>query len=158
MNVVKADRLAQAALPLRLDADAVGADGGGPRAGQPVERRPRAAVATCSRSRSRWLGLGAAVFLGVAAFDYRNIARLGYVLHGVGVALLLARSRCAARWWAAGGAGSTWAPFHLQPSELMQLLTIVALGKYLNDSPALEGRTWRHLAIPVRHRQRCRRC
>ena len=36
-----------------------------------------------------WLGLGAAVFLGVAAFDYRNIARLGYVLHGVGVALLL---------------------------------------------------------------------
>jgi rod shape determining protein RodA len=40
-------------------------------------------------------------------------------------------------------------PFHLQPSELVQLLTIVALGKYLNDSPALEGRTWRHLAIPV---------
>ena len=37
-----------------------------------------------------WLGLGAAVFLGVAAFDYRNIARLGYVLHVIGVALLLA--------------------------------------------------------------------
>jgi rod shape determining protein RodA len=31
----------------------------------------------------------------------------------------------------------------------MQVLTIVALGKYLNDSPALEGRSWRHLAIPV---------
>ena len=33
-----------------------------------------------------WLGLGAAVFLGVAAFDYRNIARLGYVGQVVGVA------------------------------------------------------------------------
>jgi rod shape determining protein RodA len=31
----------------------------------------------------------------------------------------------------------------------MQVLTILALGKYLNDSPALEGRSWRHLAIPV---------
>src|SRR4029078_3817301 len=34
-------------------------------------------------------GLGAAVFLGVAAFDYRNIARLGYVMQAVGVALLV---------------------------------------------------------------------
>jgi len=38
---------------------------------------------------------------------------------------------------------------HLQPSEMMQVLTIVALGKYLNDSPALEGRSFRHLAFPV---------
>ena len=29
------------------------------------------------------------------------------------------------------------------------LLLRDALGKYLNDSPALEGRTWRHLAVPV---------
>ena len=50
------------------------------------------------------------------------------------------------------GGGRRWfdlGPFHLQPSELVQLLTIIALGKYLNDSPALEGRTWRHLAVPV---------
>jgi rod shape determining protein RodA len=40
-------------------------------------------------------------------------------------------------------------PFHIQPSEMMQVLTIVALGKYLNDSPALEGRTFRHMVIPV---------
>jgi rod shape determining protein RodA len=32
---------------------------------------------------------------------------------------------------------------------MMQLLIVLALGKYLNDSPALEGRTFRHLAIPV---------
>ena len=95
-----------------------------------------------------WLGLGAAVFLGVAAFDYRNIARLAYVAQAVGVALLLAvllfgKTVAGARRWLDVGA------FHLQPSELIQLLTIVALGRYLNDSPALEGRTWRHLAIPV---------
>ena len=29
------------------------------------------------------------------------------------------------------------------------LIVIVALGKYLNDSPALEGRTLRHMALPV---------
>jgi rod shape determining protein RodA len=95
-----------------------------------------------------WLGLGAAVFLGVASFDYRNIARLGYIMHGVGVALLLG----VLLFGKMVGGGRRWfdlGPFHLQPSELMQLLTIVALGKYLNDSPAFEERSWRHLAIPV---------
>ena len=96
----------------------------------------------------QWLGLGAAVFLGVAAFDYRNIARLGYVMHAAGVAMLTA----VLLFGKTVGGGRRWfdlGPFHLQPSELVQLLTIVALGKYLNDSPALEGRTWRHLAVPV---------
>jgi rod shape determining protein RodA len=95
-----------------------------------------------------WLGLGAAVFLGVAAFDYRNIARLGYIVHGVGVAMLLG----VILFGKTVGGGQRWfdlGPFHLQPSELVQLLTIIALGRYLNDSPALEERTWRHLVIPV---------
>jgi rod shape determining protein RodA len=50
------------------------------------------------------------------------------------------------------GGGRRWfdlGSFHVQPSELMQVLTVLALGKYLNDSPALEGRSWRHLAMPV---------
>jgi len=95
-----------------------------------------------------WLGLGAAVFLGVAMSDYRNIARLGYIMQGVGVALLLG----VLLFGKMVGGGRRWfdlGPFHLQPSELMQLLTIVALGKYLNDSPAFEERSWRQLAIPV---------
>ena len=40
------------------------------------------------------------------------------------------------------GGGRRWfdlGPFHVQPSELMQVLTMLALGKYLNDSPALRG-------------------
>jgi rod shape determining protein RodA len=94
------------------------------------------------------LGLGFCVFLAIATFDYRTISRLGYVLYGGGVALLiavLAFGRVvggARRWFDLG-------PIHVQPSEIMQLLVILALGKYLNDSPALEGRTFRHLAIPV---------
>ena len=148
MNVVKADRLAQAALPLRLDADAVRADGRGAGAGQPVERRPRAAgqpvhaadlVAGAGRG-------GVPGRRGVRLPQHRA-ARLRRARRSASRCWWACS--CSARWWAAGGAGSTSAPFHLQPSELMQLLTIVALGKYLNDSPALEGRTWRHLAIPV---------
>jgi rod shape determining protein RodA len=93
-------------------------------------------------------GLGFALLLGVAAIDYRTISRLAYVLYGAGVAVLigvLAFGKVvggARRWFDLG-------PIHLQPSELMQVLTVLALGKYLNDSPALEGRTFRHLAIPV---------
>jgi rod shape determining protein RodA len=87
-----------------------------------------------------WLGLGVAVFLGVAMLDYRTISRYAYLLIG---ALAFGKSVGGGRRWFDLG------PFHVQPSELIQLLTAIALGKYLNDSPALEGRTWRHMAIPV---------
>jgi rod shape determining protein RodA len=92
--------------------------------------------------------VGIGVFLAVATLDYRTISRVGYLLYGMGVAMLIAvllfgRVVGGARRWFDLG------PLHLQPSELMQVLTILALGKYLNDSPSLEGRSFRHLAIPV---------
>jgi rod shape determining protein RodA len=95
-----------------------------------------------------WIALGGLVFLGMASFDYRLLSRLGYLLYGLGVAMLTAvllggktvgGSR---RWFDLG-------PFHFQPSELMKVLFIIALGKYLNDVPAPEGRTARHLLVPV---------
>jgi rod shape determining protein RodA len=95
-----------------------------------------------------WLALGVAVFVGVATLDYRIISRMSYVFYGAGLLLLvgvLAFGKMV-------GGGRRWfdlGPFHVQPSELMQVLTVLALGKYLNDSPALEGRSWRHLAMPV---------
>lgn len=94
-----------------------------------------------------WLGLGAIAFLAVASIDYRLFARLGYWMYGFGVVLLgcvLAYGKVvhgARRWFDLG-------PAHLQPSELMKLLTIIALGKYLNDVPALDGRSFRHIVIP----------
>jgi rod shape determining protein RodA len=95
-----------------------------------------------------WIGLGALVFLAVASFDYRLIARLGYILYGIGASILLAvllggkvvaGSR---RWFDLG-------PFHLQPSEVMKVLLVIAVAKYINDTPALEGRTFKHLMLPL---------
>jgi rod shape determining protein RodA len=95
-----------------------------------------------------WLGLGIVLFLGVATLDYRTISRWAYAFYLGGVALLVGVLVVGK----VVGGGRRWleiGSFHLQPSEIMQVLTIVALGKYLNDSPALEGRSWRHLAVPV---------
>jgi rod shape determining protein RodA len=95
-----------------------------------------------------WLAFGVAIFVGIATLDYRLISRLSYVFYGAGLSLLvgvLAFGKMV-------GGGRRWfdlGSFHVQPSELMQVLTVLALGKYLNDSPALEGRSWRHLAMPV---------
>ncbi len=95
-----------------------------------------------------WLALGALGFLVVATFDYRLIARLGYLLYAGGVLLLVAVLAIgkvvggSRRWFDLG-------PFHLQPSELMKVLLVIAMAKYINDSPALQGRTLRHLLIPL---------
>ncbi len=94
-----------------------------------------------------WLAVGGVLFLLVASFDYRRIARLGYVFYGLGVLMLvpvLAFGRVmggARRWFDFG-------PIHGQPSELMKVVLIVALAKYVNDQPALEGRSLRHLLLP----------
>lgn len=95
-----------------------------------------------------WIALGGLVFLAVASFDYRLIARLGYIFYSIGVVLLLAVLTMgkmvsgSRRWFDLG-------PLHLQPSEIMKVLTVVALAKYIHDTPALEGRTLRHLLIPL---------
>ena len=95
-----------------------------------------------------WLALGAVTFLLVATFDYRLIARLGYLFYALGLLLLmgvLAMGKVVGgsrRWFDLG-------PFHFQPSEIMKVLLILALAKYINDSPALQGRTLRHLALPM---------
>jgi rod shape determining protein RodA len=95
-----------------------------------------------------WIAIGALVFLAVASFDYRLIARLGYIFYGMGVALLLAVLTMgkvvggSRRWFDLG-------PLHLQPSEMMKVLLVVAIAKYINDSPAVEERTLRHIIIPL---------
>jgi rod shape determining protein RodA len=95
-----------------------------------------------------WIGLGALVFLAVASFDYRYIARLGYIFYGIGVTFLLAvlvggKVVAGSRRWFDMG------PIHLQPSEIMKVLLVIALAKYVNDTPALEERTLKHLLLPL---------
>jgi rod shape determining protein RodA len=95
-----------------------------------------------------WLILGVVLFVGVASLDYRLISRLSYIFYGAGVALLMG----VLLFGKTVGGGRRWfemGSVHVQPSEIVQVLTVLALGKYLNDSPALEGRSWRHLAVPV---------
>jgi rod shape determining protein RodA len=95
-----------------------------------------------------WLAIGMLIFLGAASFDYRRLARIGYLLYGVGITLLVAvlvggkLAGGARRWFDLGS-------FHLQPSELMKVLFVVAMAKHIHDAPALEGRTLRHLLVPV---------
>ena len=65
-----------------------------------------------------------AVFLGVATLDYRTISRYAYIFHGAGVALLIG----VLAFGKMVGGGRRWfelGAFHVQPSELMQLLTAV---------------------------------
>lgn len=94
-----------------------------------------------------WLTVGAGAAVLVAAIDYRHYERQGWVLYGIGIVglmlvFLLAREiRGSQRWISIGS-------FTLQPSELMKLLLIVALAKYLHNDPKTEGRTLQDLVVP----------
>ncbi len=95
-----------------------------------------------------WLVMGGILATLVAAIDYRHYERLGYVVYGGGLVLLLLvfvlgkDIRGSSRWISIGS-------FSLQPSEFMKLFMIVALAKYLHDDPKNEGRTLKDLVIPA---------
>jgi rod shape determining protein RodA len=95
-----------------------------------------------------WLVGGGILATLVAAIDYRHYERLGYVLYGVGVVLLILvfilgrEIRGSSRWIYFGS-------YSFQPSEFMKLFLIIALGKYLHDHPKSEGRTLKDLVGPA---------
>jgi rod shape determining protein RodA len=95
-----------------------------------------------------WLVSGGILATLVAAIDYRHYERLGYVLYGGGIVLLLLvfilgrEIRGSSRWIYIGTYG-------FQPSEFMKLFLLVALGKYLHDHPKAEGRTLKDLVVPA---------
>jgi len=94
-----------------------------------------------------WLTLGAGVAVLIVAIDYRHFERFGYAAYGAGIVLLLLvfllapEIRGSQRWIRIGS-------FSLQPSELMKVVLIVALAKYLHNDPKTEGRTLKDLVIP----------
>ena len=94
-----------------------------------------------------WLTLGAGVAVLTGAVDYRYFERHGYVAYGVGIVLLLlvfllgSTVRGSTRWINVGS-------FTFQPSELMKILLIVALAKYLHNDPKTDGRTLIDLVGP----------
>ncbi|MBW2734983.1 MAG: rod shape-determining protein RodA [Deltaproteobacteria bacterium] len=93
------------------------------------------------------LGAGLVVFFLSAVIDYRILYRLAYPLYGVGLALLalvlvVGKSVNKAQRWIELGF------FTMQPSELMKVLLIIGLAKFLHDDPVVEGRQLKHMAIP----------
>jgi rod shape determining protein RodA len=99
------------------------------------------------RQQLYWLAFGAVAFLITTAIDYRVFNRWAYLLYAIGLVLLslvliVGRNvNGAQRWLQLGGVGG-------QPSELMKVLLIIALAKFLHDDPVVEGRSVKHLAIP----------
>lgn len=94
-----------------------------------------------------WLTLGAGVAVLIVAIDYRHFERFGYAAYGTGVValvlvfLIAPEIRGSQRWIRIGA-------FSLQPSEMMKIVLIVALAKYLHNDPKTDGRTLKDLVIP----------
>jgi rod shape determining protein RodA len=94
-----------------------------------------------------WLVFGAIGAFVVAVFDYRHYERFAYLLYGIGIFLLVVvlfvgtEVNNSVRWIAFG-------EFRLQPSELMKVILVVGLAKYLHHDPRVEGRKLHDLIIP----------
>lgn len=108
----------------------------------------RAALTDIYIQQIYWLVLGGILGAVVAIIDYRHYERLGYVLYGVGIVLLVLvfilgkDIRGSSRWIQIGS-------FGFQPSEFMKLFLIIALAKYLHDDPKTEERTLKDLLAPA---------
>ncbi|MBK9752392.1 MAG: rod shape-determining protein RodA [Nannocystis sp.] len=95
----------------------------------------------------RWIGLGTLAAIFVAALDYRVLHRVAYAAYIFGLALLGAVPifgvmRNEARRWLEFG------DYQFQPSELMKILLIMALARYISDLPPKEHKRLRHLVLP----------
>jgi rod shape determining protein RodA len=103
---------------------------------------------TMAQQQIRWLLIGMVAFIGIAVMDYRILNRWAYVLYaagivGLGLVLVVGKTvNGAKRWIEFGGVVG------LQPSEMMKVLMIIALAKFLHDDPVVEGRSLKHMAIP----------
>lgn len=94
-----------------------------------------------------WLTFGAGGAVLIAGIDYRYFERFGWVAYASGIVLLLLvfllapEIRGSQRWIRIGS-------FSLQPSELMKIILIIALAKYLHNDPKTDGRSLKDLVIP----------
>lgn len=95
----------------------------------------------------RWVALGTGIMLAGAAIDYRLIYRLAYAAYAFGVGLLFLvpllgiKVNGARRWLGT-------IDYRIQPSELMKVLLVVALARYLHDVHAKKITGLRTLVLP----------
>jgi rod shape determining protein RodA len=94
-----------------------------------------------------WFILGTSAFLVVATIDYRQYNHYGYWIYAGGLFLLFLtllvgrRVKGSTRWIGYG-------PLGVQPSELIKIVVIIGLAKYLHSDPRIEGRGLKDLAGP----------
>ncbi len=98
----------------------------------------------------RWISIGAVAAAIVAAFDYRFLYRMAYAAYAFGVGLLVlvpfvGIMRNEARRWLGVG------DYQFQPSELMKVLLLLALARYLHDHGGSERKRsrLRRLLVPT---------
>ncbi len=95
----------------------------------------------------RWLGLGTIAAAIAGSLDYRFLHRIAYAAYLFGLGLLalvplIGVMRNDARRWLEFG------EYQFQPSELMKVLLIMALARYISDLPPKQHKRLRHLVIP----------
>ncbi len=94
-----------------------------------------------------WLGMGLCIALALSCFDYRHLEYKGFWLYGLNMLLLLfvlvagKTSMGATRWISLGF-------FNLQPSELMKLVLIITLARYLSLRAHPAGFSLQELLVP----------
>ncbi len=96
---------------------------------------------------ARWIGLGTIAAIVVGSLRYTLLYRLAYPAYLFGLGLLalvpvIGIMRNEARRWLGIG------DYQFQPSELMKVLVILALARYLHDLPSGGKRTLLQRAIP----------
>jgi len=96
----------------------------------------------------RWISIGAVAAAIVAAFDYRFLYRMAYPAYAFGIGLfvpMVGIMRNGARRWLGIG------DYQFQPSELMKVLLLLALARYLHDhgSVGRKRSRLRRLLIPT---------
>ncbi|MBN2716514.1 MAG: rod shape-determining protein RodA [Deltaproteobacteria bacterium] len=95
-----------------------------------------------------WVVLGGIGAFVVAIIDYKHYERYGYFAYGGGILMLVLvllfgkEVGGSVRWFAIG-------EFRFQPSELMKVLLVVGLAKYLHHDPKAEGRKLEDLFVPA---------
>ncbi len=113
-----------------------------------VGAETRSGLADIYVSQVYWLMLGLLVAVGATTIDYRNLQGIAYVLYWLGAACMplvfafASDIRGSKRWIQLGG-------FTFQPSELMKVVLVIALARYLQGDAPGEPRTVRGLWWPA---------
>ncbi len=99
-----------------------------------------------------FLVFGGIFAFAVAVIDYHHYERLGYILYGIGLFLLVivlipgvgTEVNNSRRWISFGAMFPRF-----QPSELMKVLLVIGLAKFLHHDPHTDGRKLTDIVIPA---------